>query len=469
MALWLEFVRCLYCLRGACRRRRTFMWLAVVLVAWAVRFDLLGVTSLVRSSFLQPASYHLLLHFFHSNALVLDLLLAAWVRLAMSLFRPLTEGGYLILAADGLKVAKEGRKMPAVKCLHQESSNNSKSEFIMGHSFQVISLLVTAVTGQAFAVPLVSRICEGVIWKRSARRKTLLDKLAMMFLEVVGIMGRPALLVADAYYASRKVIEPLLQLGHQLISRVRSNAVAYHPPLEPRKRQRGRPKKYGGKVQLRNLFKAWQTFAETPSPVYDEQGITIRYRSVDLLWRPVGRLIRFVLVKHPQRGNIILLCTDLKMDPLVAIKIYGLRFKIEVSFKQALHTLGAYAYHFWMRNMIRIRWGAGDQNVAERSPKYVKAVERKIAAYHRYVQVACILQGLLQHLAINFSSTVWARFRSWLRTMNKDLVPSEMVTAQALRAGLPEYLLDSSTDPELKQFLLERVDYDRLPMFTMAA
>jgi hypothetical protein len=50
-----------------------------------------------------------------------------------------TQDGYVVFVADGLKIAKEGKKMPAVKCLHQESQNNSKAEYIMGHSFQVIS------------------------------------------------------------------------------------------------------------------------------------------------------------------------------------------------------------------------------------------------------------------------------------------------------------------------------------------
>jgi len=445
------------------------MWLTVVLVAWVVRPDLLGVTSFVRASFLQPACYHLLLHFFHSNALVLPRLLQAWVKLAMTLFSPLTEGGYIIFVADGLKVAKEGKKMPAVKCLHQESTNNSKAEYIMGHSFQVVSLLVTAATGQVFAVPLLSRICEGLIWGRSAKRNSLLDKLAIMFLQVTTIVAVPALLVADAYYASRKVIEPLLQQGHQLISRVRKNAVAFHLPTQPKERRRGRPRKYGNKVRLRDLFKGWRAFSEAPSPVYDEQGIMIKYRCVDLLWRPVARLVRFVLVKHPTRGKLILLCTDLNMDPLTVIKIYGLRFKIEVSFKQALHTLGAYAYHFWMRNMTRIRWGAGDQDLADSSKRHIQAVDRKVAAYHRYVQIACIVQGLLQHLAINFRSTVWAKFRSWLRTMKPDLVPSEMVVAQALKADLPEFLLDNSSNPELKKFILDHADCERLPAFKMAS
>jgi hypothetical protein len=173
------------------------------------------------------------LNFFHSNAVVLSLLLSAWVTLALKVFSPCIEHGYRIFVADGLKVAKEGKKMPAVKCLHQESVNNSKAEYIMGHSFQVVAMLATAATGQVFAIPLLARICEGLMWDRSSQKPSLLDKLANMFIDVVALAKVPALLVADAYYASRKVIEPLLDNGHQLISRVRKNAVAYELPCTP--------------------------------------------------------------------------------------------------------------------------------------------------------------------------------------------------------------------------------------------
>ena len=156
MALWTEWMRCAHALSGAGSRRRTSLWLMVVLLAWVARPDLLGVTSFVRASFLEPAAYHPLLAFFHSTALPLAPLLAAWVKLAMSLFSHVNEAGYVVFVADGIKVGKEGRKMPAVKCLHQESQDNSKAEYIMGHSFQVLSLLVANGAGQAFAVPLLS-------------------------------------------------------------------------------------------------------------------------------------------------------------------------------------------------------------------------------------------------------------------------------------------------------------------------
>jgi hypothetical protein len=67
-----------------------------------------------------------------------------------------------------------------------------------------------------------------------------------------------------------------------------------------------------------------------------------------LLPSPVFRmgLVRFVWVIHPARGRLVLLPTDLTLEPLEIIRLYGWRFKIEVSFKQAIHTVSAYAYQF---------------------------------------------------------------------------------------------------------------------------
>jgi hypothetical protein len=30
------------------------------------------------------------------------------------------------------------------------------------------------------------------------------------------------------------------------------------------------------------------------------------------------------------------------------VRIYGVRFKIEVTFKHAVHSVGTWCYHFWM-------------------------------------------------------------------------------------------------------------------------
>ncbi len=164
-------------------------------------------------------------------------------------------------------------------------------------------------------------------------------------------LKQPFYFVADAYYASGKIVRGLLIHGNHLVTRVKSNSVAFFPAPPPppnRPRPKGRPAKYGKKIKVATLLKQTDQLQEAPSPVYGEEGVTLCFRTADLLWRPVGILVRFVVVLHPLRGAILLMCTDLTLSPLEIIRIYGLRFKVEVSFKQALHVIGAYAYHFWM-------------------------------------------------------------------------------------------------------------------------
>jgi hypothetical protein len=452
MRLWKMWFEAVESLRPACARGRTYAWMVVILIGLSIRADLAGVTSFVRVLGLLPQCYPRLLHLFHSSALKLDRLTELWVRWCRYNFPLMTVGSHLVCLADGLKAPKEGRKMPAVKRLHQSSQSNSKPPFIFGHSFQAISLLVRTPAGHAAAVPLAARIHEGVVWSNRDQR-TLLDKIVLLFLPLAAMLEAPVILVADAAYASRKVILPLLAAAHHLVTRARKNAVGYQPVPQPQRRPPGRPRFYGEPIRLRDLFDDRDAFQSAPSPVYGENNVTISYRCMDLLWRPVGRLVRFVLVHHPLRGPIILLSTDITMDPLDVIILYAYRFKIELGFHQALRVVGCYAYHFWMMAMQPIRRVHGNQYMHHRSELYRQRVRRKLAAYHNHVQLGCIAQGLLQYLAIACGNTVWQLFRSWLRTMHPDRAPSELVVAHALRSSLPEFLAAGPTNPTLAKFL----------------
>ena len=110
---------------------------------------------------------------------------------------------------------------------------------------------------------------------------------------------------------------------------MKSNAVAYTAYQQRGPRKRGRSRVYGSKIKLSSLWQASSDFQPAPSPVYGESKVIIQYRVRDLLWRPAGRLVRFVAVIHPTRGACLLMCTDTSLDAIDIIRLYGPRFKIE--------------------------------------------------------------------------------------------------------------------------------------------
>ena len=460
MQLWNHWWSWVEPLRGACSRARSFLWLAAAIAGMSIRGDLLGVTSIIRALGFCERFYDRLLDFFHSPAVDLDALTRYWVKTVFQRLPGIYRcNGRPVLLGDGIKIPKGGRKMPAVKLLHQVSESNTKPEYIMGHSIQAVSLLVSAASS-FFAVPLSARIHEGLVF--SNRDQRTLPRKFLSLVETLGIQ-EPVYLVADAYYACRRIALGLTTAGSHLISRLRKNAVAYEPvaPTEG-KRKRGRPKLYGRKIRLFALFDhsddGWRT---AHSPVYGEQGVTIRYRCLDLVWRPIRRLARFVCVEHPHRGRIIFLCTDLGLNPIEIIRLYGLRFKIELSFKQAVRTIGVYAYHFWMATMDCIRSRSGNQYLHRKTATYRDAVRRKLAAYHRHIQVGLIAQGILQCLAVTVPDLVWSRFGSWLCTIRKGIPPSELVVMTALRNSLPDFLARSTPGLIFTKFLRDRIDLNR--------
>jgi len=468
MFLWFQWWSNVQHLRGAFSRKRTFLWFALCVAGMTVRKDLAGVSSIVRSLGLQEYLYDRLLDCFHSSAIKLDTLTVLWVGLVRRCCADflLTVNGRLVILGDGIKAPKAGKKMPAVKKLHQESESNTKPEYIFGHSCQAVAIVAGALE-TFFAIPLSCRIHEGIVFSNRDKR-TLLDKMAEILTSLW--LATPCYFVADAYYANKTIIRKLLKSGiYQLVTRARSNAVAFYPAAPSAVKRPGRKTKYGKKIKLKSLFGSKAGFTEAPSPVYGEKEIMISYRSIDLYWRPVGILVRFVLVIHPQRGRLILMSTDLSLPPEKIIELYGIRFKIEVSFKQAIHTVGTYAYHFWMAEMTRLSRKSGNQHLHHKSEEYRNKVKQKINAYHTHIMAGIVTQGMLQYLSLAHGDKVWKSFGSWIRTIRPGVLPSEQVVAVAMRNVMPEFLAVSDKEQILAQFIRERIDVGRAEGLALVA
>lgn len=456
MELWSKWFALVNQLRGACNRKKTFFWLIIVLIGFTIKFDSLGVTSLARGAGVQPCYYTSMLNFFNSTAVNLEILQSLWISIIFKHFSSIVRiNGRCIIAGDGIKIGKEGKKMPGVKWLHQESESNSKAEHIMGHSLQVLCILAHGL-GTYFAIPLAGQIHEGVRLHYKDSR-TLLDKIFELLISLN--ISEACYFVADKYYCSGRFMKQLVGKDIHLVTMMKKNAVGYYPVVE-QKIRRGRPTKYGEKIKLFDLFKTGLTFIKVPMPGNDK--IIIEYCVMHLLWKPLGGLAQFVLTRHPTRGNAIAMSTDLTLDPLSIAFIYSLRFKIEVFFKQAVHLVGAFMYRFWLKIMKATKRGSGDQCLQFAPKKFKESVAKKLRAYHLFILLGFIAQGLMQYLSIHYHEVVFKKFGTWLRTIRANTLPSEMVVALAMKNTYAEFLEDGEYCFIFEKFLRDKISTKRL-------
>ncbi|MFC1765004.1 hypothetical protein ACFL6U_23405 [Planctomycetota bacterium] len=111
--------------------------------------------------------------------------------------------------------------------------------------------------------------------------------------------------------------------------------------------------------------------------------------------------------------------------------------------------------------MTPLRRKSGNQYLHRKTDAYRDAVRRKMHAYHTYIQLGLIAQGIMQIIATILPRQVWRSSGSWLRTIRSNLCPSEFVVSIALRNTLPEFLAEESCAPILTKFLRTIIDLSR--------
>ena len=268
MELYKRIEQIIVKLRPAFNREATFEWF--VLLLWGVLLTTQppAVTSYLNALGLSEGYYHQALHWFHSTAFSLDDLCARWGSWLRE--HPNTQQlkGHRVYVGDGIKVSKEGRKMPGVKGLHQESEDVSKPEWIRGHYFSALGLLLGA--GQAlFATPIVLKLHDGIDAVEGESQTTLVETMAML---CVQLMEKGSYAILDAYYASAKVLKPFREHGLHLISRVRISTVAKAAFCRrPGNHGPGRPRAWGNDIKLRELFAPVEQCLKTSVWLYGQQ------------------------------------------------------------------------------------------------------------------------------------------------------------------------------------------------------
>ena len=123
---------------------------------------MIGVTSFCRFWGLGESSYLSFIKFFRSEAFSLQNLLHHWTNFVLAQGESIMVQGRAVLLGDHTYVPKDGRRMPEVVTLHQNSETQSKPSYFRGHCWGGVCLLICSLA-EPFEIPLSLGLHQGQI------------------------------------------------------------------------------------------------------------------------------------------------------------------------------------------------------------------------------------------------------------------------------------------------------------------
>ncbi len=393
---------------------------------------------------MSKSHYDALNNFLHNSPFLISDVMICWIKIVIKYTNPTKINNRYILLGDATKSNCEGSKIPAANYIHNSSQNSGVGGYIWGHYFGCICMVI-GVASKIFAIPLGIELQQGVNEEvRKLQNKTVpkVDKkedmtsitlMISMALNIAGKIG-PSILVLDAFYWSTKIFmmaaEYLDEYNRQLLNiivRVKDFTTVYfdHPEVKKRK-----------KYKLWSFFHTRRNEFETITVNVYGKSKKIQCLVTDLYWNKLTTKLRFVLCIDGE-NTFVLACNDLTwtateiLSAAQIVELYGLRFKIEVTFKYLKHLIGAFRYHFWSKVMPKLdrKKGSNTNNkkILEESMKD-KSLKMKILATinatERFVFFGCIALGLLQIISILFHKDMGKGKFGYKRTYSST-IPSE--------------------------------------------
>ncbi len=432
--------------RSCFTRTRTYEWFLVIITALLVRSDSLGITSFIRALSLNHRLYETMLHFFRSSAYKTEGLKQCWHKIIHKNAPFIRIAGRPLLLGDGCKVSKEARYMPGVKKLCQESEDSSKPQFIHGHLFGGIGAAIGNHLN-SFCIPLDLTVQDGLketaSWDGGNLSSSMSHVLQMIRNGhvIAQSFAENVYFALDRYFLTVPLLEELNKLNASssyhldVITRAKNNCTAYTKPATDNLPRRGRPRKKGETVRLKDLFVSrQQDFVKATVLMYGKKQ-NIEYLSLNLLWgMKLYQELQFILVKY---GSVtsILVSTDLELSPVLIIEAYAHRFKIECMFRELKQQIHGFSYHFWNSRIPKL-----NKYKKKSDPDPLESVKKEdresvlltIDAIHRFVLCSEISMGLAQMIALKPAFVEMIAKNRYLRTSYEGKV-SEATVMEYLR------------------------------------
>jgi hypothetical protein len=346
-------------------------------------------------------------------------------------------GSRVLVAVDDSPTKRYGPCVQGAGIHHNPTPGPADQKFLYGHIWVTLALVIRHPLWGTIGLPLVAmlyvrakdiaKIPRQFGWT-FATKLVLAVKALTWLAGLLAQAGKTMWVVADGAYAKRPFLKPLIEAGVVVISRLRKDAALWDlPPTAQQgsKRGRGRPRQYGKKrislAKRAGQKRGWQTVG----CVLYGRLVTKTIKTFLATYRPVGGVIRVVLVKEAA-GWLAFFSTDPSATVFEILEAFADRAAIEQDFHDVKEVWGSgqqqvrnlwtniavFHLNLWMHTLVELwAWHRPKRQICDRRDSPWDDPERRPSHADRR---KALRRLLLEH-ELSSITALWQLPRKMLR------------------------------------------------------
>jgi hypothetical protein len=252
---------------------------------------------------------------------------------------------YVVVDETRVSKSKGATAMDNLQYWFNPHGGSCLGRYVWGHLWALVGILLPVGSDDRLrCFPLTAGLCRPK--DKQQKSKNDASYTSARFSELLqGIdwdefaADCPPMLMGDAAFGTTPFLDWTHEHGWFLMSHVQLNADVREILPPPSKRKRGRPRKWGDRIDLRKVYDDDSHFQPLPKPLYEE-AVEGSYASLLGVLKRSGHVVRIALVKTEKYKPFAIVCTDLSLDPAEIVDIYTERFEIEIAIRELKDETG---------------------------------------------------------------------------------------------------------------------------------
>jgi hypothetical protein len=292
----------------------------------------------------------------------------------------------VLAAIDDSPTSRYGPKVQGAGIHRNPTPTPDGKKFVYGHVWVTLSAIVRHNSFGTIGLPLLARMYVkakdvktiGLSFKSKTEQAVELAKWAY---KCCNNLGKQLWLVTDGGFTRASFLKPVIKTGVIVVTRLRKDAVLYAELKQPKKRKRGRPRKYGKRIKLINIVNDPDGWFKIKAFLYGREE-TKEVKVFKALYKPAGCMIQVLVVRESEGCFRAFMCTDLTASAEQILEAVADRYAIEQNFsdikeiegvgQQQVRTLnsniGAFHLNLWLHSMVELwAWNKSAKVLCDRS------------------------------------------------------------------------------------------------------